>query len=370
MKTPKHQSNKVITIEGEILSLIYKKALNKEQVCLSLFKILTDNGMITFSECYTEFMNSDSNIQLEAESLHYFDKYIQRIFRLKSEIIIQIKGKKLVNVEMRKAKTASQEIKTASQETKRINQDFIFASNGNIPIEIHSNSEIISNYQDFFDAAVDRWSEIIIGGYPKFGPDYQSYDGIVIEVFSSYIDGPGEILGGSSPVNIRAGWKLPNAGWMVFDSDDIEYMYDQGILVNVIMHEIGHLLGIGTFWNKLDLTQGIGTDNPVFVGQRAMYEFAHMMGYSTPTPVPLENRGQRGTRDCHWRESVFGDELMTGILRSKRNPISHLTIAALCDIGYQVNFDAADSFILPKNDYQNMQEISQQDIIFPHCSIN
>ena len=38
---------------------------------------------------------------------------------------------------------------------------------------------------------------------------------------------------------------------------------------------------------------------------------------------------------------------MTGFLGAAPNPVSRLTIAAMQDMGYQVNFGAADTFGLP-----------------------
>ena len=38
---------------------------------------------------------------------------------------------------------------------------------------------------------------------------------------------------------------------------------------------------------------------------------------------------------------------MTGFLNAGTNPLSRLTIAALEDMGYQVDFNAADAFDIP-----------------------
>lgn len=64
-------------------------------------------------------------------------------------------------------------------------------------------------------------------------------------------------------------------------------------------------------------------------------------------PVPVANTGGLGTREGHWRELVFGNEVMTGLFAGGINPLSRVTIAALQDMGYEVNYDAADEFRLP-----------------------
>ena len=63
--------------------------------------------------------------------------------------------------------------------------------------------------------------------------------------------------------------------------------------------------------------------------------------------APLETGGGAGTADSHWSESIFGAELMTGYAESAPPmPLSRLTIAAMKDLGYGVDFSAAQSFTL------------------------
>jgi hypothetical protein len=40
-------------------------------------------------------------------------------------------------------------------------------------------------------------------------------------------------------------------------------------------------------------------------------------------------------------------ELMTGFISGSNTPLSRITIGSLMDIGYQVNFGAADAYLLP-----------------------
>jgi hypothetical protein len=60
--------------------------------------------------------------------------------------------------------------------------------------------------------------------------------------------------------------------------------------------------------------------------------------------VPVENTGGPTTQDVHWSEAVFENELMTGFINSAGNPLSRLTVASLQDLGYVVNFDAAEPY--------------------------
>jgi hypothetical protein len=63
--------------------------------------------------------------------------------------------------------------------------------------------------------------------------------------------------------------------------------------------------------------------------------------------VPVENNLVPGTSDAHWRESVFGNEMMTGYANLGGMPLSAITVGSLGDIGYEVNPFAADPFRIP-----------------------
>jgi hypothetical protein len=110
---------------------------------------------------------------------------------------------------------------------------------------------------------------------------------------------------------------------------------------------MAHVLGYGTIWSYKGLLQGAGSINPTFSGANARKEFGTLLGSSTPTAVPVANTGGPGTRDSHWREAVFGNELMTGFINQGVNPLSRLTIASMADLGYQVNLEVADQYTLP-----------------------
>ena len=142
---------------------------------------------------------------------------------------------------------------------------------------------------------------------------------------------------------------------MSFDSADLAMMEADGSLVSVIVHEMAHVLGFGAIWDELGLREGAAQRDPTFTGAAAMREFAALSGGGdrdggddAPRAVPLANVGGPGTRDVHWREAVLGNELMTGLLNDGAlNPLSRLTIAAFEDMGYAVDYAAADAFALP-----------------------
>ncbi len=216
-------------------------------------------------------------------------------------------------------------------------------------IDVRFRGGLTSAQQDAFHAAAARWSEMIVGDLPDVVVNGETVDDVVIEAQGVAIDGPSGILGQAGPTFLRPGSLLPAWGIMSFDTADLAQMEAEGSLVRVIMHEMGHVIGIGTIWPRLGLLQGAGTINPTFTGPRAMQEFAALTGSATPVPVPVANTGGVGTRDAHWREAVLGNELMTGFLNAGVNPISKVTVGSLQDLGYQVNFAAADPYTLPSS---------------------
>jgi Leishmanolysin len=82
-----------------------------------------------------------------------------------------------------------------------------------------------------------------------------------------------------------------------------------------------------------------------FIGSHAT--FAYQLLGGTGNSVPLETTGGAGTAGAHWSEAVFGDELMTGFIAGVPDPLSIVTIGALQDMGYTVNYSAADAYTLP-----------------------
>ena len=133
---------------------------------------------------------------------------------------------------------------------------------------------------------------------------------------------------------------------MQFDSADLEFLEDSGLLEDVILHEMDHVIGFGTIWDELDLLTGAGSSNPRFIGEGATTEYNDIFGVSE-SGVPVEADFGPGTALSHWDEDVFGNELMTGFINFGENPLSRVTAASMGDLGYEVNVDAADAYTPP-----------------------
>lgn len=214
-------------------------------------------------------------------------------------------------------------------------------------ISIRFGAGLTPTQQQAFQFAAARWSQVVTSRLPDVMIEGEVVTGVRIDASGARIDGPAGILGQAGPVLLRPGSMLPATGVMQFDSGDLADLERRNGLVDVIIHEMGHVLGIGTLWAPKGLVRGSGTANPVFVGENAQEVFGVILDASGPMPVPIANTGGPGTREGHWRESVFGNELMTGFLNDGPNPLSALTVASLADLGYEVNEDVADRFSLP-----------------------
>lgn len=213
-----------------------------------------------------------------------------------------------------------------------------------------------------FNSAVERWQRVILGDLPlEPGPIpatgtlceavAEDVDDLVIFVRLETIDGPGGVLGSAGPCWIRDQGFLTIVGGMRFDIADLAALEANGQLQSVMLHEMGHVLGIGTLWRLTNLLVGFQSADPFFTGPSALTVFPTLFGggASYPgSPVPVENMGGPGTRDGHWRESILRNELMTGTINPGANPLSALSLASLRDLGYLVNDAVADFFeILP-----------------------
>jgi hypothetical protein len=172
----------------------------------------------------------------------------------------------------------------------------------------------------------------------------ETVDDLLLFVTASNIDGPSKTIAQAGPCFVRNTGNIPAMGVLRIDTSDLTSALQAGLLDDVIQHEIGHVLGIGTIWED-NLLIGSGGTDPRFIGATALAEFKKLS--PSATGVPVENQGGAGTRDGHWRESTFGNELMTGYINANSNPMSRVTLGSLADIGYKVDFAAAQAYTLP-----------------------
>lgn len=247
-----------------------------------------------------------------------------------------------------------------------------------------------TEFDSVFAAAAARWEEIIVGdvldfpaqddadfdwfgGY--FGEEY-SYNKAVDDVVIGYAFRPGSyfprntILGHASPIYIRSHdtdrWSPPMqavSGIMEFNTDLIKGEgYTENDLKLIIIHEMGHVLGIGGhYWRHACATECFASlsnngdytlDDDAYRCSSAQTEYYNLglKAAASGAHLLVNHQGSLGNVCGHWAESSFtvngvSSELMTPFFEEGiAQPLSTVSIGALEDIGYTVNMDAADEF--------------------------
>ena len=213
-----------------------------------------------------------------------------------------------------------------------------------------------ASHQELFRRAALRWMALIAEDIPDV--DFSSnpfhevdedfgmrirvddvVDDLRIYAGVGEIDGKGRVLGHARPVIVDSSSGLPKIGLIKIDKDDISSLFESHLLATMI-HEIGHVLGFGTLWARKELLRG---DSDLhFTGPLAIQAFDDAGGETLGGPkVPVESDAG------HWRQSVFGFELMTRSFPGGRLILSAITIQSLADLGYRVNVSRADEYRLP-----------------------
>ena len=221
-----------------------------------------------------------------------------------------------------------------------------------------------------FHRAAERWMEILAptdladvplngtagcGADPRFMRRVGTIDDLMIVVAVTDIDGPGRVLGRAGPCLIRIANSLPVYGRILLDAADIGRLETRD-LEEVILHEMGHVLGIGLLWQRLDLLRNPASATSApdthFTGPLTIAAFDEAGGTSYGgAKVPVENTGGQGSRNSHWRESVLALEAMTPRQHlGVADPLSAITIQSLADLGYEVDATLAEPYRLPSAD--------------------
>jgi hypothetical protein len=140
---------------------------------------------------------------------------------------------------------------------------------------------------------------------------------------------------------------------------------------HVFLHELGHILGIGSLWSLTNFPKTSYTEDSTtkyyYTGEKALAEYKNYFqdfSYNDFLGIPIEDDGSSGTVNVHPEEgsegSVSSDdryingifhpgldtELMTGWLDSSPTnaPLSRITIAFLEDMGYNVDYSYANIY--------------------------
>ena len=169
-----------------------------------------------------------------------------------------------------------------------------------------------------------------------------------------------------SPCRIRDESRKPLTGMLLVNPGALDWAEDREtegavrVAEQIILHEIGHILGIGTAWYSS--IRGPEGADPHFTGSLATEAFDEAGGtsytYGGKVPVELEYlshwRQDNGVGESGFRWAFGKGELMTPSLSWLassppviENPLSAITIQALADLGWTVDVSLAEPFALP-----------------------
>lgn len=189
-----------------------------------------------------------------------------------------------------------------------------------------------------------------------------SVEGLKVLLFAQKIDGKADptksdanSLARTSTVAARTTTEngsdkaeVPYISIIWVDYEDVEPGDPSGIsLSRVLLHESIHALGFDpvTLVNRGLVDQA---DFDVhYMGSQGIAEYQELLGGDSAVGYVNLDRSSVS----HWSEHDFDNELMTPEIEINRDmPLSKLTLGALKDLGYDVDFGAADTYSLPNAD--------------------
>lgn len=131
---------------------------------------------------------------------------------------------------------------------------------------------------------------------------------------------------------------LPRFGFVELNPQLLPNLRTLGVVDEVALHELGHVLGFGVLWQAgRNLVAGANGPDPRFVGPRALAEYSTLGRAGGGIPLMTID----GAMQPHW-ESAFFEEIMARVPDGA--PLSRMTIASMADLDYAVNLDAADPY--------------------------
>ena len=196
-------------------------------------------------------------------------------------------------------------------------------------IQLGFTSSVSASARDVIRAAASTWESILAntelsdvtfnrrvscGGVTTTGA-VGTVDELLILFTAESIDGPRGSLGYAGPCTLRTSNSLPIVGRVVLDSEDIDRIPATTGLLDLVIHEIAHVLGFGLLWDDFGLLADPSSVTPGadthFTGAGAIAAFNAAGGASyTGAKVPVHNEAPGP--DGHWRASIFPGEAGSG----------------------------------------------------------
>ena len=253
-----------------------------------------------------------------------------------------------------------------------------YSTNNLFQYTITNNSSSYTEDSDDYTiiaAAFNKWDDIV-----DKDSRFSSYTITVSVTFDTLGSG---ILGGASINTVyyfgsmSFGNTFPASGTITLSDSYLPTLksttHDDGntSYYHVFLHEVGHILGIGSLWSITDFPKTSYTEDSTtkyyYTGEKALAEYKNYFqdfSYNDFLGVPIEDDGSSGTVNVHPEEGTEGSvssddryingifhpgldtELMTGWLDSSPTnaPLSRISIAFLEDMGFVVDYSYADNY--------------------------
>ncbi|MDX2271311.1 MAG: hypothetical protein NW237_05095 [Cyanobacteriota bacterium] len=219
--------------------------------------------------------------------------------------------------------------------------------------------------QAVIQGAARRWEEVVIGDLPEYRggigparcarfirqgtPAYpDSIDDVLVDVLVSDETDLGKKVGRTGDFAARALACVQRGEQGIYGVIQYELEFleaaSEGSLYRVSLHEFGHILGLVP--STAHWIRRLNSAQPTYAGAKGMREYQALGGRGQ---VPVQScfpRGLGGGRDCTGAHSHWDPLRLPGEVMSTGAAISRVSLGVLMDLGYQVNGEAADPFVL------------------------
>jgi hypothetical protein len=228
-----------------------------------------------------------------------------------------------------------------------LSTNFTVAASDNLRFDIQVNlanslNGLNANARNAIEQAAQFWEQVI---------SHSTFNGVHnlrIDVTGASLRG--NTLAQASPRGYQRDANnryMPVTGAATINSNQFStFNNDSNYLRDVMIHEFGHVLGIGTLWEERGRNFVRRADGTYNSNTYAGWAYGELNGTFTQTAIPLTTGVVAGSDYSHWREQVFADEIMTHAIGSGGSPLSQMSIASLRDIGWNVNYGASEPYSL------------------------
>jgi hypothetical protein len=190
---------------------------------------------------------------------------------------------------------------------------------------------------------------------------------IILEDFNLRDGKPDELtLASAKPIVVSSGSRLRlQAGQVTMNSRRLGSLSLEDTTA-LLIHELAHVLGLGTLWEPLNFRANDGSIVPIgtrpnggslidrtsqqyMADSYAGWVYGELLAQAGRSETVVATAVPIDAQFSHWAEDIFQSESLTPVAPNSGQfaPVSQLTLAALKDLGWAVNFGVAQDYSLP-----------------------